>query len=71
MKTSNPIIDEIHAYRAEHARQFDYDLKAICAAARQRQRNSGHEIVSFFAPARLADSTESVTRPLGERFANR
>ena len=56
MLTTNPIIEEIHAFRAEYARQYDYDLKAICNAAQQKQRQSGHEIVSFFVPNQSSDS---------------
>lgn len=37
MLTGKPIIEEIHAFRAEYARQYDYDLKAICVAAQQKQ----------------------------------
>ena len=57
MKIANPIIEEIHAFRAEYARQYNYDLKAICEAARQKQRQSGHEIVSFIAPDQPVGST--------------
>ena len=52
MKTINPIIEEIHAFRAEYARQYGYDLRAICDAARKKQMQSGHEIVSFFDQTR-------------------
>lgn len=61
MLTTNPIIEEIHAFRAEYARQYDYDLKAICNAAQQKQRQSGHEIVSFFVPNQANDSILSQT----------
>jgi hypothetical protein len=57
MKTTNPIIEEIHAFRAEYARKYGYDLRAICNAARQKQQKSGHEIVSFFDPTQPANST--------------
>jgi hypothetical protein len=29
MSLSDPIVDEIHASRAEHAEAFDYDVRAI------------------------------------------
>ncbi|AGX86210.1 hypothetical protein [Candidatus Symbiobacter mobilis] len=61
MKTMNPIIEEIHAFRAEYARQYDYDLRAICDAARQKQLQSGHEIVSFFYQAPPTNSNLSLT----------
>ena len=61
MKTINPIIEEIHAFRAEYARQYGYDLRAICDAARQKQIHSGHEIVSFFYQAQPTNSHLSLT----------
>ena len=54
--TTSPVIEEIHAFRAEYARQYNYDLKAICNAVQQKQRQSGHEIVSFFVPNQASDS---------------
>ncbi len=32
---SNPILDEIRRIRDEHAKQFNYDLDAICADHRR------------------------------------
>jgi len=61
MLIPNPIIEEIHAFRAEYARQYNDDLKAICDAARQKQKQSGHEIVSFFVPNQAVDSNFSQT----------
>ena len=61
MKTINPIIEEIHAFRAEYARKYDYDLRAICDAARQKQLHSGHEIVSFFVQTQAVNSNLSLT----------
>jgi len=66
MKITSPIIEEIHAFRAQYARQYGYDLKVICDAARQNQRQSGHEIVSYFVPGPPVDSTLSTkTEPSG------
>ena len=61
MKTINPIIEEIHAFRAEYAQRYGYDLRAICDAARQKQMQSGHEIVSFFYQAQPTNSHLSLT----------
>jgi len=61
MKTINPIIEEIHAFRAEYARKYGYDLRAICDAARQKQMQSGHEIVSFFVQTQAVNSNLSLT----------
>ena len=34
-----PINEEIHKYRAEHAREFNFDLTAICKDLKERSRN--------------------------------
>ncbi|MEJ2705906.1 MAG: hypothetical protein P8Z79_25990 [Sedimentisphaerales bacterium] len=36
---SDPINEEIHKYRAEHARKFNFDLSAICKDLKERSRN--------------------------------
>lgn len=35
----DPINEEIHKYRAEHARKFNFDLTAICEDLRELSRN--------------------------------
>jgi hypothetical protein len=40
------ILDEIHKIREEHAKAFNYDLQAICDDLRQRQAESGRQIIS-------------------------
>ena len=35
----DPINEEIHKYRAEHARKFKFDLTAICEDLREQSRN--------------------------------
>jgi len=47
----DPIIDEIRCHRQEIAEQFDYDLRAIIADARKRQKIRGKKVVSL-APKR-------------------
>jgi hypothetical protein len=49
--TKDPIIDEIRRHRQEIAAQFDYDLRAIIADARKRQKTRGKKVVSL-APSR-------------------
>ncbi|MBT8420120.1 MAG: hypothetical protein KJO08_04575 [Gammaproteobacteria bacterium] len=44
---ADPIVEEIHKYRDEYARQFNYDLDAICRDLRQKQARSGRKVVSF------------------------
>jgi hypothetical protein len=43
----DPIIDEIRKNRQEIAKQFDYDLRAIIADARKRQKMHGKKVVSL------------------------
>ena len=39
----DPIIAEVRRIREEYAAQYNYDIKAICRAARERQKTSGHK----------------------------
>ena len=35
----DPIHEELHKYRKEHARKFNFDLAAICKDLRERSRD--------------------------------
>lgn len=41
------ILDEIHRIREEHAKSFNYDLKAICEDWRRKQVQSGRKFVTL------------------------
>jgi hypothetical protein len=43
------IVADIHRYRAEHARRFNYDLRAMGEDLQRRQWESGHKIVGWDA----------------------
>jgi hypothetical protein len=43
----DPIVEEVRKAREEYARQFNYDLDAICRDLRQKQELSGAKVVSF------------------------
>jgi hypothetical protein len=45
------IVAQVRQAREQQAAKFNYDLKAIAADARRRQKDSGHQVVSF-APKR-------------------
>jgi hypothetical protein len=45
--TRDPIIDEIRKHRRQIAEQFGYDLRAIIADARKRQKGRGKKVVSL------------------------
>ena len=40
------ILEEIYRIREEHAKAFNYDLKAICDDLRKRQAASDRKIIS-------------------------
>ena len=48
------IIDEVRRAREERAAKHDFDVKAILAAAKKRQRRSGHKVVSFVPKKKLS-----------------
>ena len=41
------IIDEVRKFRDEYARQFNYDLHAMCLDLRREQNLDGAPVVSF------------------------
>ncbi len=40
------VLEEIYRIREEHAKAFNYDLKAICNDLRNRQAVSGKQMIS-------------------------
>lgn len=45
----DPIVEEIHKFREEYARQFDFDIDTICKDIQVKQVESGRKLVSFQA----------------------
>jgi hypothetical protein len=41
------IVEQVRKAREQNAAKFNYDLKAIVADARKRQKDSGLPVVSF------------------------
>jgi hypothetical protein len=41
------IVEEILQYRDEYAKQFNYDLHAICQDIRKKQGQDGRRVISF------------------------
>jgi len=41
------IIGELHQFREEHAKKFNYDLKAIFDDLKAQEKNSTREIISL------------------------
>lgn len=43
----DPIVDEVRRLREDEAAKYGFDVKAILAASKKRQRRSRHKVVSF------------------------
>jgi len=43
----DPIVEEVRKARDEYAKQFDYDLDAICRDLQEKQQQPGKHLVSF------------------------
>ena len=41
------VVEQVRQVREQQAARLNFDLKAILTDARQRQKDSGHRIVSF------------------------
>jgi hypothetical protein len=55
-KWNDPIVDEIHRIREEHAKKFDYNVDAIFRELQEQQRRSGRKYLTL-APKRLSNGT--------------
>lgn len=49
----DPVVEEVRHWRDEYAAQFNYDLAAICRHLREKQKESGIEVVAL--PPRPVD----------------
>jgi hypothetical protein len=49
----DPIVEEIRKVCEAHAAQFNYDLSAICADLKKKEKTAGHPIVSRQPKLRL------------------
>ena len=41
------LVEEVRKVREQQLAKFNYDVRALCADARKRQKDSGHQVVSF------------------------
>ena len=48
------IVEEVRQVREQQAAKHGFDIKAILAAAKRRQRRSGFRIVSFVPKKKLS-----------------
>jgi hypothetical protein len=56
MKT-DPIIEEIHRIRQEHAEKFNYNLSAIFNDLKEQEKKSGRKFVSLPVKRKLQPKT--------------
>jgi hypothetical protein len=50
----DPIVSEIRRIREDEAAKHGFDVKAILAASKRRQRRSGRRVVSFVSKKKLS-----------------
>ncbi len=60
------IVDEVRKYRAEHARRFNFDLRAICADIQKMEATCGHTVVSL--PPRMSYAAIEQVEPSDQRL---
>ena len=53
------IVEEIHKIRQAHAAKFNYNLTAICADLKEKEKQCGHPVVSFPPKHRLRKTSIS------------
>ena len=58
----DPIVAEVRRNRELYAATFNHDIGAICRAAREKQKESGREIVSR-RPRPVAEHTSTDRQP--------
>jgi hypothetical protein len=57
----DPIVEEIHRFREEYAKRFDYDSEKMFLDLRRQQEESGVPVVSF--SPKPATATSPPTAP--------
>ena len=49
------VVEQVRQVREQQAAKLNFDLKAILADARKRQKDSGHRVVSLVTTPKNAD----------------
>lgn len=52
------ILEKIHRIREDHAKSFNYDLKAICEDWRQKQAQSGKELITLTPKQQVSNTLQ-------------
>jgi len=58
----DPINEEIHKYRTEHARKFNFDLSAMCEDLKAFQQSNNLKVVRL-ASKRIKPKKKNRVRP--------
>lgn len=53
---TDPIVEELHKIRKEHAAKFNFDLLAIVRDYQKQQKQSGRKVVSFVKKRELVSA---------------
>lgn len=65
--SQDTVVEEVRRIREEQASKHGFDIKAILAAARRRQRKSGHRVVSFVPTDKRRGTRASPTKARSAR----
>lgn len=60
------IVEEIHRFREEYAKSFNYDLNAIFADLSRKQEESGREVVTLSRKPGLTTRWSGRARDVGD-----
>jgi len=63
----DPIVEDVRRVRESEAAKHEFDIKAILAAAKKRQRRTKHKVVSF--ARKNAKLTPNLRPPAGQPLA--
>lgn len=53
----DPIVEEVREARKKHAERFNFDLHAICADLKKKEKDCGHPVKSL--PPKLLQTTSA------------
>ncbi|MCX7421499.1 MAG: hypothetical protein NT013_18405 [Planctomycetia bacterium] len=56
----DPVIAELHRIKDDHAKKFNYDVRAMMADLRERQKTSSRTYVSFSKTSGQATDEDTV-----------
>lgn len=64
-KWKDPVVEEIRAIRDAYAKQFNYDIEAICRDLKEQEVQSGRKLVSL--PPKRCNLEQQATSVLEHR----